>query len=966
MQSRHWLVRLPVLCTLILCLTIVNSLAVTASPNAFIDTQPDGTEVELRIRGDEYFHWLEDPDKFTVIKDKGWYFYAEKGPAGNLLPSALRAGVDNPKAFGMKERVMPSAAVRNKTRALMAGGSGGEADAPEASLTSGTLKNLVGLLRFSDHVSRTVPSNSDVDILMNTLGGDPFLAPTGSVKDYYNEVSYGQLNLDSTVTMWIDLPNTESYYANGESGLTSKTHEALRYALDELNADSTFNFDDFDVDDDGYIDAITFLHSGYGAEWGGAGYQNRIWSHKWSLGSWTSSEGVRVTSYNISPALWGTSGSNIGRIGVICHELGHFLGLPDLYDTVESGDGIGSYGLMANSWGFDGTQKYPPHMSAWSKIKIGWVTPTLINSAGNYSIEQVETNAKVYKVDLGYDSGEYLLIENRQPVSFDGKMPQGGLVIFHIDDTAGYNTEGYPGQVGWPQNGNHYRVALLQADGNYNLEKGNNRGDSADVYHGAGVAELGPDTSPNTDGYKGGNIIVTNNRIYNISNSGSSMTFSFVASGDITIPKAPQNFAATSDSFSEVNLNWGDQSSNETAFKIERSTNGGSWSLLVETGANVTTYSDSGLNASTTYLYRIWAYNSAGNSEAVTSNSVTTGEQPLQIYRYAEQDIPVAGSVVGSYSATIVDGGTVQSITEIESGGKPSRRYSYLDHRWSFFDIRGGNSVNLVVNGWAAANTEDDNFEFQYSTDGGANWEAVMIIENDTSADYVIVGSLPNGLNASMQIRVVDTDATRGNRHKDTLYIDQMYIVTDLDPNDTTPAAPELLTSPGASSTAVQLSWGDRSDNELGFNIYRSEDGGDTFLQIGSTAVNVNSYTDSPVQPGMSCVYRVSAFSLSYESPYSNNVTVAIPDGISLSYSSFKQKGSIVVDLEWSTGNSTGTVTVRRKFNIADDYLELESGMNSELGVYRDPTGIKRGTIYYQLIYACDGFDYYSNEIVVQ
>ena len=105
-------------------------------------------------------------------------------------------------------------------------------------------------------------------------------------------------------------------------------------------------------------------HSGYGAEWGGG--INRIWSHKWFLsgGGWTSNDGVHVSSYHISPALWGTSGSNIGRVGVIAHETGHFLGLSDLYDTDSTaGDGIGSWGLMANSWGFDGNQICIPNMS---------------------------------------------------------------------------------------------------------------------------------------------------------------------------------------------------------------------------------------------------------------------------------------------------------------------------------------------------------------------------------------------------------------------------------------------------------------------------------------------------------------------------------------------------------------------------------------------------------------------------
>ena len=135
---------------------------------------------------------------------------------------------------------------------------------------------------------------------------------------------------------------------------------------------------------------------------------------------------------------------------------------------------------------------------------------------------------KFYRVDAGFPINEYLLIENRQPSGIESCMPQGGLAIWHIDDDANYNTEGYPGQGSWPANGNHYRVALLQADGNYNLEKGNNRGDSGDTHHGAGVDAIGPGPGghPNTDSYQdGSNIFQTGNTITNISNSGANMTF---------------------------------------------------------------------------------------------------------------------------------------------------------------------------------------------------------------------------------------------------------------------------------------------------------------------------------------------------------------------------------------------------------------------------------------------------------
>lgn len=199
---------------------------------------------------------------------------------------------------------------------------------------------------------------------------------------------------------------------------------------------------------------------------------------------------------------------------------------------------------MANSWGFQGNQYYPPLMSAWSKYKLGWVTPTEVSSSGSFSLGQACDNPDMLIISAGFPSGEYLLIENRQPCGFETAMYQGGIAIFHIDDNAN-NIRGYPGQSGWPTNGNHYEVALLQADGSYGLEQGWNRGDSTDLFHAGGVNSIGPSGTsdgssyPNTNAYQGGSIIDTEITISNISAAGSTMTL------DITIGSNPGTPAPT-------------------------------------------------------------------------------------------------------------------------------------------------------------------------------------------------------------------------------------------------------------------------------------------------------------------------------------------------------------------------------------------------------------------------------------
>ena len=532
---------------------------VPASPHPVEVQQPDGTVITLRPHGDEHANWFEDMNGYAVVRQGAEYRYAALDAAGNLTPSQAVVGQVDPQALGLQQGLHPTNLPAHQVGLPVPegmgpqgvdgvdGGSGasGSPEGPSGVPASGTVKNLVVLCKFSDHTDGVhTRIQADYDTLWNAVGGHVSLAPTGSVKDAFTEMSYGTMTLDSTVVAWVTLPQNEAYYANGSNGTGgSFPNNAQGMCRDALNlVDALIDFGQFDTDNDGYIDAIAFMHSGYGAETGGGG-GNWIWSHKWSLyqvsgTGWQSADlngnsvNVKVYNYHTEPALWGTSGNNISRIGVAIHETGHFFGLPDLYDTDSSSRGIGSWCMMANSWGFNGTQMNPPHFSAWCKIQLGWVTPTVLSSSGNYTAPRVQTTAKIFRIDAGFPSNEYLLIENRQAYGFDSVIPQGGLAIWHIDDNLSNNRiEGYPGQSGWPTNGNHYKVALLQADGLYDLEKKLDSGDSGDLYHAGGVSAITGATTPSTDTYQGGTVTATYTQITNVSASGASMTFDYTVSG---------------------------------------------------------------------------------------------------------------------------------------------------------------------------------------------------------------------------------------------------------------------------------------------------------------------------------------------------------------------------------------------------------------------------------------------------
>jgi hypothetical protein len=101
-------------------------------------------------------------------------------------------------------------------------------------------------------------------------------------------------------------------------------------------------------------------------------------------------------------------------------------------------------------------------------------------------------------------------------------------------------------------------------------------------------------------------------------------TVTITVAAATSTPVAPSGLTATAVSKTQIDLTWSDNSFNEDGFKIERSTNGTSWTQIATVGPNVGNYSSTGLSANKTYYYRVRAYNVLGNSGYSNTASAKT------------------------------------------------------------------------------------------------------------------------------------------------------------------------------------------------------------------------------------------------------------------------------------------------------------------------------------------------------
>src|SRR4029079_1801519 len=302
---------------------------------------------------------------------------------------------------------------------------------------------------------------------------DRFFGGGKSVQDYYDKASRGAFTLvpatessgtaDDGVDGWVNLPMANPGWVGDKSANDQATRQAI------IAADPFVDYAAYDTDDDGVV-RNTELHivvvaAGLEASYKGADPAHNVWAHRGVLfvddipqvdGTWVGGWGfVQLGEIHRKPSD-PSHQDHQATLGIIVHELGHDLGLPDLYDYDYDSEAVGMYSLMAaGEWGQVPSDPFlgqtPVLPDGWSRATLGWITPTRVTGTATRTVNAAAGNATSDQAvvlgqnPFGYDwswynvaGGEYFLVENRQPIAgtYDEALPASGLLVLHIDEAA--------------------------------------------------------------------------------------------------------------------------------------------------------------------------------------------------------------------------------------------------------------------------------------------------------------------------------------------------------------------------------------------------------------------------------------------------------------------------------------------------------------------------------------------------
>ncbi len=519
--------KIILLTTLLLALnTIVYS--IPAYPYPVVVTQPDGTQITIRLHGDEHFNYITSEDGFLIKKaEDGFFKFATIDRDGVITPSSFIcrpieqrtdseklyiqtvASKDNfqeliPKVWqsNISRRLSP---VRSNSPKKMGGYVGGS-------------KYLVILVGYSDLAfSHT---REDFDKLLNEKGFNKNGA-IGSASDYFSYSSDSQFVPEFDVKGPYTLSRPMKYYgedsySGDDKNILDMVSEACQMAVND-----GVDLSQYDTNSDSYVDNICIFYAGYSTAEGGS--SDAVWPHYWQFYTNQPTVGTKkLRDYIVMSELRGYSGSQMTGIGAFCHEFSHFLGLPDFYKTDRTGGStLYNWDIMDGGCynGPGNRGDVPCGYSSYERFFMDWLKPTLLADNGSYTVKPLgnqsseafilpQTSNATHNLNgRNPNPANFYMIENRKQSSFDYYLPAEGMLIWRVL----YNENKWESNT--PNNQTPYGMYIMAADqqlSQYNLSK--------DTYPQDGVTKLTLTSSTDSDWSK---------LISDITRDGDNVKFSF-------------------------------------------------------------------------------------------------------------------------------------------------------------------------------------------------------------------------------------------------------------------------------------------------------------------------------------------------------------------------------------------------------------------------------------------------------
>lgn len=443
--------------------------AVPAKQGPIVVDQPDGTQLTIRLVGDEYGHITYSEDGYPLLYDDALgYVYANVESDGSLTATRIKAnniaartatelnfinGLTTDKIATAATHMQKNAVARKPTGAKKAVMQKGPGLCTSTYPVTGVQKALVILVEYSD-VKFGSSNSSDFKYSdyggahqyfsdMLNKSGFSGSGATGSARDWFLQNSLdangkSQFEPEFDVYGPVTLPNLMAYYGGNDSSGNDRNPQKMAIHACQI-LDDEVDFSQYDRDHDGYVDNIYIIYAGFGEASGGI--KNTVWPHSWDINSAGEGviykfDGVIINHYACSNES-DYSYKRPDGIGTFVHEFSHVMGLPDLYATNYSYNAYTPNQYSVLDYGpYNNDGRTPPNYSSYERYALGWMEPKTFNETKQYTLKNLADTNDGYIVKTEKDS-EWFLVENRQQTGWDTYLPGHGMLIWHIDYVKG-------------------------------------------------------------------------------------------------------------------------------------------------------------------------------------------------------------------------------------------------------------------------------------------------------------------------------------------------------------------------------------------------------------------------------------------------------------------------------------------------------------------------------------------------